>query len=58
MSDVSIVIPNYNGIVYLKNCLRSLSEQTGVSAEIIVVDNGSGDGSQDYVRRQARMSYC
>ncbi len=51
MSDVSIVIPNYNGIVYLKNCLRSLSEQTGVSAEIIVVDNGSGDGSQDYVRR-------
>ena len=51
MSDVSIVIPNYNGIAYLKNCLRSLSEQTGVSAEIIVVDNGSGDGSQDYVRR-------
>lgn len=50
MSDVSIVIPNYNGISYLEACLRSVSEQVGVSAEIIVVDNGSSDGSQRYIR--------
>ena len=50
MSDVSIVIPNYNGISCLGACLRSVSEQTGVSAEVIVVDNGSTDGSREYIR--------
>lgn len=50
MSDVSIVIPNYNGISFLEACLRSVSEQTGVSAEVIVVDNGSTDGSQAYIK--------
>lgn len=50
MSDVSIVIPNYNGISFLGICLRSVSEQTDVSAQIIVVDNGSSDGSREYIR--------
>ena len=50
MSDVSVVIPNYNGISFLETCLRSVSKQTGVSVEIIVVDNGSADGSQEYIR--------
>lgn len=50
MSDVSVVIPNYNGISFLETCLRSVLKQTGVSVEIIVVDNGSSDGSQEYIR--------
>lgn len=50
MADVSIIIPNFNGISYLGTCLRSVSRQTGVTAEIIVVDNGSADGSQGYIR--------
>lgn len=50
MSDVTIVIPNYNGISFLDACLRSASEQTDVFCEIIVVDNGSSDGSRDYIR--------
>ncbi len=50
MSDVTIVIPNYNGISCLGACLRSVTEQTGVLAEILVVDNGSSDGSQEFVR--------
>lgn len=50
MSDVTIVIPNYNGIAFLDACLRSLAEQTGVSAEIIIVDNGSTDGSLEFIR--------
>lgn len=50
MSDVSIVIPNYNGITFLEACLRSVMEQKGVSMEIIVVDNGSSDGSQEFLR--------
>lgn len=41
-NKVTIVIPNYNGIKFLDNCLRSLSRQT-VKADVIVVDNGSDD---------------
>lgn len=43
--NVSIVIPNYNGIKYLAGCLDSLRNQTGYAFETIVVDNGSTDGS-------------
>lgn len=40
MPDVTIVIPNYNGIAYLGACLRSVEKQEGVSAEVLIVDNG------------------
>ena len=52
MPDVTIVIPNYNGIAYLGACLRSVEKQEGVSAEVLVVDNGSTDGSQEYIRTE------
>lgn len=47
MGGVSVVIVNWNGLRYLEGCLASLGE----AAEVIVVDNGSGDGSVDYIRR-------
>lgn len=43
----TIVIPNYNGIRYIENCLRSLEDE---AAHIIVVDNGSTDGSRELVQ--------
>lgn len=43
----TIVIPNYNGIKYIENCLRSLKDEP---AHIIVVDNGSTDGSRQIVQ--------
>ena len=47
MSKITVVIPNYNGIKYLENCLRSLYRQENgtPSFEVLAVDNGSGDGS-------------
>ena len=42
----TIVIPNYNGIQYIEKCLHSLA---GEPAQIIVVDNGSEDGSRELV---------
>lgn len=42
---VSIVIPNWNGKRFLAGCLDSLQGQRYTSCEIIVVDNGSHDGS-------------
>lgn len=47
MSEVTVVIPNYNGIEYLENCIISLKKQEFQDYAIIVVDNGSQDGSAD-----------
>ena len=49
MRDVTVIIPNYNGIQYIRDCLDSLKNQT-MECDIIVVDNASTDGSCDIVR--------
>ena len=43
----TIVIPNYNGIKYLADCLDCLRDQTTKDFIILVVDNGSTDGSYE-----------
>jgi glycosyltransferase involved in cell wall biosynthesis len=50
---VSILIPTYNRIDYLRRSLGSARNQTHTDLEILVSDNGSTDGSQDYVRSVA-----
>lgn len=45
---VATVIPNWNGKKSLKACLDSLSDQVEQTG-IIVVDNGSNDGSADFI---------
>ena len=47
---VSVVIPNYNGIDYLKPCLDSIYALDDLPFEIIVVDNGSSDNSPAYIK--------
>ena len=49
---ISIIIPNYNGAAYLAACLASLREDPVPGTDIIVVDNGSTDGSGDLVTVQ------
>ena len=49
MPDVTIVIPNYNGLTYLKTCLASLKKQTTSDFHILIVDNGSSDDSLSWV---------
>ena len=46
-SNVSIIIVNWNGAEYLPRCLKALVHQTFTDFEILVVDNGSTDGSVD-----------
>ncbi|MCY4062959.1 MAG: glycosyltransferase family 2 protein [Chloroflexi bacterium] len=46
----SVVIPNWNGLRFLAVCLDALREQTLADIEIILVDNASTDGSQDFVQ--------
>ena len=49
MKAVTVIIPNYNGIQYIRNCLNSLENQTLDDFDIIVVDNASTDGSIEVV---------
>lgn len=49
MQEVSVIIPNYNGMAYLDGVLASLENQTVRNYEVIVVDNGSSDGSAPFI---------
>ena len=43
--DVAVVIPNYNGARWLPGVLASVAEQITAPADVLVVDDGSTDGS-------------
>jgi GT2 family glycosyltransferase len=50
--DLSFVILSWNSEKYLRGCLDSIfrkCSREGVPFEVIVIDNGSGDGSRDIV---------
>ncbi len=47
--SISVIIPNFNGKTILRNCLHSLAEQERHPDQIIVVDNGSRDGSAEMI---------
>jgi GT2 family glycosyltransferase len=49
--SVAVVVPSWNSLALLPRCLDSLQGQ-GVELEPLVVDNGSGDGSVEYLRER------
>ncbi|WP_223069485.1 glycosyltransferase family 2 protein [Paenibacillus caui] len=48
----SIIIPTYNGLHLLSRLVESIREHTDAPYEIIVVDNGSDDGTKEYCVRE------
>ena len=53
---ISLVIPSMNKLYYTRRCLDSLLFTTGVDFEFVIVDNGSNDGTAEYLlefRRRA-----
>jgi GT2 family glycosyltransferase len=50
MDLVSVIIPNWNGERFIKECLLSVYGQTYSPLEVILIDNGSTDKSLDIVR--------
>jgi GT2 family glycosyltransferase len=49
---VSVIVVNWNGREHLLVCLTSLLRQTLAGVEILVVDNGSSDGSTELIRER------
>lgn len=49
---VSIIVVHYNGVAVLRECLRSVFAQPYRPVEVVVVDNGSHDGSPEVVQRE------
>lgn len=52
---VSIVIPVYNAEKYLGYCLNSIMRQSYTNIEVILINDGSTDGSPEICRRYAAM---
>ena len=46
---VSVIIPVYNSMNYIKECVDSVVNQTYKNVEIILIDDGSSDGSYEYI---------
>ena len=61
MPKVSIIIPVYNVEKYLTECIESVLEQTLSDWELILVNDGSPDGSEEiclnYARSDQRIKY-
>ena len=52
-TSISVVVPNYQGEEVLEACLRALLSQSRTVDQIVVVDDGSTDGSVEILRRYA-----
>lgn len=60
MVKVSVVVPVYNAEKYLTQCLDSIVSQTLKDIEIILIDDGSTDGSADICKKylsDSRVTY-
>ncbi|MCP3822164.1 CDP-glycerol glycerophosphotransferase family protein [Streptomyces sp. A3M-1-3] len=58
---LSVVVPVHNVEEYLRECLRSVAGRTGVAVEVVMVDDGSTDGSpriaREFAERDPRFRY-
>jgi GT2 family glycosyltransferase len=50
--EISVIVVNHNGRRWLEPCLSALTGQAADATEIILVDNGSSDGSAELVRER------
>ena len=59
MNKVTIIIPNYNGLKFMNMCMSALKKQSLMDFSLLIVDNGSTDGSVDYIKKlsETGLSY-
>lgn len=60
MAKISVIVPIYNAAEYLEKCLDSIVTQTLADIEIILIDDGSTDGSAEICKKylsDSRVTY-
>lgn len=61
MGLISLIIPIFNAEKTLQRCLDSVRQQTYSNLEVILIDDGSTDGSRNicmsYTKRDSRLRY-
>lgn len=52
MSKITVIIPHFNGVEILRDCLCSLFKNRFKDFDVVLIDNGSTDGSTDFIRNE------
>ncbi|MDD5489520.1 MAG: glycosyltransferase family 2 protein [Candidatus Moranbacteria bacterium] len=52
MKNIAVIVVNWNGKKYLKDCFDSLQNQTYKNFKVFFVDNGSEDDSVDFIKEK------
>ena len=47
---ISIIIPVFNLLAYTRECITHIEQYTDLPFELIIIDNGSSDGTKEYLR--------
>ena len=50
--EVTVIVPNYNGMKFIDTCLAALEKQSIKDFKTLVIDNGSSDGSIEFIRNK------
>ena len=54
MPKISVIVPVYNVEKYIDKCLKSLTQQTLQDIEIIIVNDGSLDKSEEIIEKYVK----
>lgn len=54
-APVSLIVPTYNAAVSLPDCLSSIARQTHSTLQVLVIDDGSTDATQECIKKFAQQ---
>lgn len=57
LTTVSVIMPAYNAVAYIEEAIRSVMSQTYSKWRLLVLDDGSSDGTAEIVRRLAEQDH-
>lgn len=55
--DISVVIPSWNNLNYLKNCIQSIKSHSAYKIQVIVVINEGKDGTYEWIKNLDDVDY-
>ena len=57
LPSISVITPTFNGAAYLEDAILSVKRQSGVTAEHIIIDGASSDGTLQLLQRQTNVRW-